>query len=209
MNCILRVCVGLGRARPSRSCTFGGASVTLRSVLPCNPIMGPQTLSTANEHLTYRVDSRTSPLVPPISQTLHTSKCQLAVLNVGCSATVAKPSRHPCLLCHLSLVPPVSWATRMLLGAWFALLSSAPSMVSVSLAAFVWTCIRAARVNAVNVGWTLTDNEHIIQQEEMNSEEWLAEADKVCCPLDLFLDSRSWCRVLETPRVGSFFRTLA
>lgn len=34
------------------------------------------------------------------------------------------------------------------------------------------------RVNAINVGWTLTDNEHKIQREEMGSEDWIEEADK-------------------------------
>ncbi|CAM9110797.1 unnamed protein product, partial [Hapterophycus canaliculatus] len=40
--------------------------------------------------------------------------------------------------------------------------------------------LRAARirVNAINVGWTLTDNEHIIQRIEMGSENWIEEADK-------------------------------
>lgn len=36
-----------------------------------------------------------------------------------------------------------------------------------------------SRVNAINVGWTLTDNEHKIQREEMGSEDWIEEADKV------------------------------
>lgn len=36
-----------------------------------------------------------------------------------------------------------------------------------------------SRVNAVNVGWTLTDNEHKLQRVEMGSENWIEEADKV------------------------------
>eukprot|EP00903_Cladosiphon_okamuranus_P011734 g11033.t1 len=40
--------------------------------------------------------------------------------------------------------------------------------------------LRAARirVNAINVGWTLTDNEHKLQRVEMGSEDWIEEADK-------------------------------
>ncbi|CAM9228632.1 unnamed protein product [Ectocarpus fasciculatus] len=34
------------------------------------------------------------------------------------------------------------------------------------------------RVNAINVGWTLTDNEHALQRVEMGSENWIEEADK-------------------------------
>lgn len=37
----------------------------------------------------------------------------------------------------------------------------------------------APRVNAINVGWTLTDNEHVLQRVEMGSENWIEEADKV------------------------------
>lgn len=40
-------------------------------------------------------------------------------------------------------------------------------------------CTVSSRVNAINVGWTLTDNEHTIQREEMGSDNWLEEADKV------------------------------
>lgn len=35
------------------------------------------------------------------------------------------------------------------------------------------------RVNAINVGWTLTDNEHMLQRIEMNNDNWIEEADKV------------------------------
>ncbi|CAM9656612.1 unnamed protein product, partial [Choristocarpus tenellus] len=34
------------------------------------------------------------------------------------------------------------------------------------------------RVNAINVGWTLTDNEHVVQTEEMGTVDWLQQADK-------------------------------
>ncbi|CBN78054.1 conserved unknown protein [Ectocarpus siliculosus] len=34
------------------------------------------------------------------------------------------------------------------------------------------------RVNAINVGWTLTDNEHVLQRVEMGSENWIEDADK-------------------------------
>ncbi|CAM9503348.1 unnamed protein product [Pylaiella littoralis] len=37
---------------------------------------------------------------------------------------------------------------------------------------------RISRVNAINVGWTLTDNEHALQRIEMGSENWIEEADK-------------------------------
>lgn len=35
------------------------------------------------------------------------------------------------------------------------------------------------RVNAINVGWTLTDNEDILQRVEMDSINWIEEADQV------------------------------
>lgn len=45
----------------------------------------------------------------------------------------------------------------------------------------VWACMNCVRqrVNAINVGWTLTDNEHAIQRLEMESDDWIEEADKV------------------------------
>lgn len=36
-----------------------------------------------------------------------------------------------------------------------------------------------SRVNAINVGWTLTDNEDAIQRVEMDNINWIEEADKV------------------------------
>lgn len=39
--------------------------------------------------------------------------------------------------------------------------------------------VRFCRVNAINVGWTLTDNEHMLQRVEMNSDDWIVEGDKV------------------------------
>lgn len=35
------------------------------------------------------------------------------------------------------------------------------------------------RVNAINVGWTLTDNEDVVQRVEMDNIDWIEEADKV------------------------------
>ncbi|CAM9675388.1 unnamed protein product [Laminaria digitata] len=37
---------------------------------------------------------------------------------------------------------------------------------------------RISRVNAINVGWTLTDNEDAIQRVEMDNINWIEEADK-------------------------------
>ena len=36
-----------------------------------------------------------------------------------------------------------------------------------------------SRVNAINVGWTLTDNEDALQRVEMDNINWIEEADKV------------------------------
>ncbi|CAM9951314.1 unnamed protein product [Ascophyllum nodosum] len=37
---------------------------------------------------------------------------------------------------------------------------------------------RISRVNAINVGWMLTDNEHRLQRIEMGSDDWIVEGDK-------------------------------
>lgn len=50
------------------------------------------------------------------------------------------------------------------------------------------------RVNAINVGWTLTDNEHKLQRVEMGSDNWIEEADKV---KQGNLGNSQMCRVLK------------